>query len=182
MGNPFGLSPIRAGETVLDLGCGAGADVCIAALVVGGQGRAIGLDATPAMVEKARRNARFAGFPNVEFHEVDMARLPLPDACIDVVISNGAINLALDKVSVFGEANRVLRLGGRLQFADVARTGACCATAHAETWADCVAGTLPAEEVLATLRDAGFREVTLVELTGYKTSASTNGATFRAVK
>lgn len=185
VGNPFGLGPIRAGETVLDLGCGAGADVCIAALLVGGQGRVIGLDATPAMIEKARRNARLAGFPNVEFHEAHMARLSLSDACIDVVISNGAINLALDKVSVFSEANRVLRPGGRLQFADMVRSEACCATAQAGTdtsWADCVSGTLPVEEVLSMLCAAGFREVAFVGLTSYKTSASTIGATFRAVK
>ena len=184
-GNPFDLGPIRAGETVLDLGCGAGADACIAALLVGSDGRVIGVDSTPAMVEKARGNAQLAGLTNVEVHQADITRLPLPDACIDVVISNAVINLALDKASVFDEINRVLRSGGRLQFADIVRSDACRASTQAVTetsWADCVAGTIPAEDVLSLLRNAGFREVALVGLTAYKTSPSTIGATFRALK
>ncbi len=185
VGNPFDPGPIRAGESVLDLGCGAGADICIAALLVGSRGRVIGLDVTRAMVEKARRNAQLAGLANVELHEADMARLPLPEACVDVVISNGAINLAPDKASVFAEAKRVLRPGGRLQFADVVRSDACCATTQAgsdTSWADCVSGTLPAEELLSMLRAAGFRESALVGLTDYRTSPSTSGAIFRALK
>ena len=185
VGNPFALAPIRASDTVLDLGCGAGVDACIAALLVGARGRVIGVDITPAMVEKARRNAQLAGLTNVKVYEADIASLPLPDGCIDVVISNGSINLASDKASVFGEARRVLRSGGRLQFADMVRTDACCPTTPADTetsWADCVAGTLPAEEVLSMLHEAGFTEVAFVGFTGYKTSPSTIGATFRALK
>ena len=185
VGNPFGLGPIRAGETVLDLGCGAGADACIAALLVGSQGRVVGVDATPAMVEKARCSAQLAGLANVEVHQADMVHLPLPDACIDLVISNAAINLAPDKTSVFREVCRALRPGGRLQFADMVRSEACCATPQTgakTSWADCVSGTLPAEQVVATLRDAGFREAALVGYTDYKTSPTTIGATFRAVK
>lgn len=185
VGNPFSLGPIRAGETVLDLGCGAGADVCIAALLVGASGRVVGVDVTPAMVEKARRNARLAGLENVEVHETDAARLPLPDACIDVVISNGAINLAPDKGGVFREAYRVLRPGGRLQFADMVHSGSACTTTRVSaeaSWADCVAGTLPAEEVVSLLTKAGFRDAALAGFSDYKTSSSTIGAMFRALK
>ena len=186
VGNPFALAPIRAGDTVLDLGCGAGADACIAALLVGVRGRVIGVDITPAMVQKARRNVRLAGLINVTVCEADVAYLPLPDGCIDTVISNGSINLAPDKARVFGEARRVLRPGGRLQFADMVRTdAACCATTLTDTgssWADCVAGTLPAEEVLSMLRQAGFTDVAFVGFTDYKTSQSTVGATFRALR
>ena len=186
VGDPFALAPIRAGDTVLDLGCGAGADACIAALLVGVRGRVIGVDITPAMVQKARRNVRLAGLTNVKVCEADIAYLPLPDGCIDTVISNGSINLAPDKARVFGEARRVLRPGGRLQFADMVRTdAACCATTLTDTgssWADCVAGTLPAEEVLSMLCEAGFTDVAFVGFTDYKTSQSTIGATFRALR
>jgi arsenite methyltransferase len=133
VGNPFALAPICAGDTVLDLGCGAGADACIAALLVGVRGQVIGLDITPAMVQKARRNVQLAGLTNVKVCEADIAYLPLPDECIDTVISNGSINLAPDKARVFGEAGRVLRPGGRLQFADMVRTDACCATTLTDT-------------------------------------------------
>lgn len=184
VGNPFVLGPIRAGEAVLDLGCGSGADSCVAALLAGDQGRVVGIDITPAMIEKARRNAWLAALTNVDFHESDMARVPLPDASIDLIISNGAINLARDKAKVFREASRVLRPGGRLQFADVVRTeqGGCAAAPTKPTWANCVAGTLPAETVLSMLRSAGFDDAILTGLTDYRTSPTTTGATFRAVK
>lgn len=97
VGNPFAIGSIDAGETVLDLGCGAGADVCVAALLVGPRGRVIGVDFTPAMVEKARANSKLAGLSNVTMHEADIANLPLPDAYVDVVISHGAINLSPHK-------------------------------------------------------------------------------------
>jgi len=185
VGNPFNLGAIHPGETVVDLGCGAGTDLCIAALLVGVAGRVIGVDATPAMVAKARANAKLAGLPNIEVHESDMARLPFSAACADVAISNGSINLTFDKTAVFNEAYRILRLGGRFQFADMVRSVGSCATAQAgaeTSWADCVSGTLPAEELLSLLRSVGFRDVTLVGLTHYKTSPTTIGATFHALK
>lgn len=185
VGNPFSLGSIDALETVLDLGCGAGADTCIAALLVGARGQVVGVDVTGAMVEKARRNAQLAGLANVEIYEADMARIPLPDACIDVIISNGSINLALDKAAVFNEAYRVLRPGGRFQIADMIRSTAGCATAQVSaeaSWANCVSGTLHAEHLLSLLTEAGFRDAQLVGLTDYKTSPSTIGAMFRAVK
>lgn len=117
--NPFSLGPIEAGATVLDLGCGAGTDLLIAAQMAGPAGRAIGIDMTPAMLERARESAAGMGLGNVELHEGLIEDLPLPDASVDVVISNGVIDLVPDKEAVLSEIDRVLRPGGRLQIADV---------------------------------------------------------------
>ncbi len=109
MGNPFSLGPIHPGETVLDFGCGAGADLCIAGLLVGPTGRVIGFDLTPAMVQKARANAERTGLANVTVYEADIAQVPLQDASADVVISNGAINLLPDKACALREGFRAAR-------------------------------------------------------------------------
>jgi arsenite methyltransferase len=117
--NPFSLGPIAPGETVLDLGCGAGTDLLIAAQMAGPSGRAIGVDMTPAMLRRVRDSADALGLANVELHESLIETLPLPEASVDVVISNGVIDLVPDKHAVFSELDRVLRPGGRLQLADV---------------------------------------------------------------
>jgi len=117
--NPFSLGRIEPGQVVLDLGCGAGTDLLVAAQMVGPEGRAIGVDMTPAMLERARQSAAAMGLANVELHESLIESLPLPDESIDVVISNGVIDLVPDKDAVFSELDRVLRPGGRLQLADV---------------------------------------------------------------
>jgi arsenite methyltransferase len=117
--NPFALGPLEEGETVLDLGCGAGTDLLIAAQMVGVSGRAIGIDMTAAMTKRARDSAVEMGLPNVEVHEGVIEQLPLADESVDVVISNGVIDLVPDKDAVFAEIKRVLRPGGRLQIADV---------------------------------------------------------------
>jgi arsenite methyltransferase len=117
--NHWLLGRVGPGETVLDLGCGAGTDLLIAAQMVGSKGRAIGIDMTASMLDRARASADEMGLGNVELHEGLIERLPMADGSVDVVISNGVIDLVPDKDAVFGEIDRVLRPGGRLQIADV---------------------------------------------------------------
>jgi ubiquinone/menaquinone biosynthesis C-methylase UbiE len=181
VGNPFALGPITAGETIVDLGCGTGADVCIAALIVGDRGRVVGIDITPAMVAKAERAARQMGLTNVQLHVADIARVPMENSSVDVVISNGAINLSSHKACVFQEVFRILRPGGRFQFADMVRDGAANAP-NCGSWADCVSGTVEPQYYLDMLAAAGFRQAEIVSFTGYKTAATTTGAMFLATK
>jgi arsenite methyltransferase len=117
--NHWTLGRVEPGAAVLDLGCGAGTDLLIAAQMAGAGGRAIGVDMTSAMLERAQSSARAMGLENVELHEALIESLPLEDASVDVVISNGVIDLVPDKEAVFSEIDRVLRPGGRLQIADV---------------------------------------------------------------
>jgi arsenite methyltransferase len=117
--NPFTMGALRPGQSVLDIGSGAGFDSLLAAQMVGPDGRVVGVDMTPEMREKARANAALMELRNVEFKDGLAERLPLPDASVDVVISNGVINLCLDKLAVYSEVARVLKPGGRVQIADV---------------------------------------------------------------
>lgn len=119
IGNPLTIAPILPGETVLDIGCGAGMDLLLAARRVGPSGHAIGLDMTGAMRDRACGSAAAVGLSNVEVHQADATSLPLPNASIDVVISNGVLNLVPEKEKAFAEIRRVLRPGGRLQLADI---------------------------------------------------------------
>lgn len=184
MGNPFSIAPILPEQTVVDLGCGAGADVCVAALLVQDQGQVIGIDCTPAMVEKTKKNAELSGFSHVVTHEADITKLPLPDNCADVVISNGAINLSMDKINVLKEALRILRPGGRLQLADMIRENVEdeLAETQNDSWANCVLGTLATDCFIQLIEEAGFQQVTLVSKTHYKTAENTMGGLFRARK
>jgi arsenite methyltransferase len=118
-GRPFSMGRLNEGETVLDIGCGAGFDTLIAARQVGESGRVIALDMTDAMIEKAAAGAREMGLRNVEFRKGLMESLPLDDESVDVVISNGVVNLTPDKITVMREIHRVLRPGGRVQIADI---------------------------------------------------------------
>jgi arsenite methyltransferase len=119
VGNPHRIGPISAAETVLDIGCGAGMDLLLAAKKVGPTGKAIGVDMTPSMIERARAGAKAAGLSHVEVRQGDAEALPVDDSSIDAVISNGVLNLTPDKARAFGEIARVLRPGGRLLLADI---------------------------------------------------------------
>jgi SAM-dependent methyltransferase len=164
-GVPTAVADLHPGETVLDLGSGAGADVLIAARRVSPGGRAIGLDMTTEMLDLARSNAAEAGVANVEFIQGYLEDIPLPDASVDVVISNCVINLAADKQVVLREAARVLRPGGRFAVSDViADPDMDAATrSDAEQWTGCVAGALTDVEYRAALATAGFVDIEIVE-------------------
>jgi SAM-dependent methyltransferase len=164
-GVPTAVAELHPGEVVLDLGSGAGADVLIAARRVSPGGRAIGLDMTPGMLELARTNAAEAGADNVEFLDGYLEDIPLPDASVDVVLSNCVINLAADKGVVLAEAARVLRPGGRFAVTDiVADAGIDEATrTDMEQWAGCLAGALTEAEYRSALISAGIAEVEVIE-------------------
>jgi len=164
-GNPAALASLREGETVLDLGSGAGFDCFLAARAVGPSGRVIGVDMTPEMVEKARGNARAGDFRNVEFRLGEIENLPAADHSVDAVISNCVINLSTAKDRVFAEAYRVLKDGGRLMISDLVlcRDLPEAVAGSIAAYAGCIAGAIRKEEYLRLLEDAGFREVTVVE-------------------
>lgn len=184
VGNPFLIDTIQKGESVLDLGCGAGVDLCVASLLVGETGKVFGIDVTPAMVEKSMHHASLANLLNITVYEGSFDNLPINNNSIDVVISNGAINLVPSKEKVFSEVYRVLKTGGRFTFSDMikietTKEDCCC---NSESWADCVAGTLESDTILQMLAEAGFSQVELIGTNHYKTSESTVGATFSARK
>ncbi len=162
-GNPTALAELAAGEIVLDLGSGGGIDVLLSARRVGPTGKAYGLDMTDEMLELARRNATQAGVGNVEFLKGQIEAIPLPDASVDVIISNCVINLSGDKRQVFAEAFRVLKPGGRFAVSDVVVRGDLppAIRRSLELWVGCVAGALEEQEFVHLLGETGFEQVTI---------------------
>ena len=160
-GNPTALAELSPGEVVLDLGSGGGIDVLLSARRVGPSGKAYGLDMTDEMLALARDNQRKAGVANVEFLKGEIESIPLPDASVDVVISNCVINLSADKDRVLGEAFRVLRPGGRFAVSDVVVRGEVPASLRrsVELWIGCVAGALSEDDYRAKLAGAGFSQI-----------------------
>lgn len=164
-GNPTATAHLRPGEVVVDLGSGGGLDVFLAAKMVGPTGRAIGIDMTPAMIERARANAATAGYTNVEFHQSTIDSIPLPDSSVDCIISNCVLNLAPDKPAVFREMARVLKPGGRLAISDIALRGDLpdvLANSMA-AYVGCIAGAIRIEDYRAGLLAAGFEHVEIVD-------------------
>ena len=163
-GNPTALAGLQPGERVLDLGSGGGIDCFLAAQQVGATGRVIGLDMTPDMLELARRNQAKLGATNVEFVRGELENIPLPDAVVDVVISNCVVVLSPDKDAVFREAFRVLTPGGRMHISDMmALTPGGPVRTDAEAWASCIAGAEHREVYLDRLRRAGFVNIQVTE-------------------
>lgn len=163
-GNPVALAAIREGDTVLDLGSGAGIDLLLAARLAGPTGRAIGVDMTPAMIERARANVEKAGLTNVEVRQGIIEDLPVESGTVDLVISNCVINLSPEKSRVFAELARVLKPGGRISISDIV-------VEHLppelrsmrQMYVACVAGAIPEAEYLAGLRDAGLIDVAVAD-------------------
>jgi len=162
-GNPTAMTSLHPGEVVLDIGSGGGLDAFLAARQVGPQGKVIGVDMTPGMIERAHRAAQRAQLQNVEFRLGQAEALPLPDESIDVVISNCVINLTEDKGKVFREIYRVLKPGGRLEVSDVVtdRAFPLDLLQNPESWAGCVTGALPEGEYLDLIQQAGFQKPTV---------------------
>jgi arsenite methyltransferase len=177
-GNPTALASLQPGETVLDLGSGAGLDVLLSARRVGPTGKAYGLDMTDEMLALARRNQATAGVTNAEFLRGHLEEVPLPESSVDVVISNCVVNLSPDKDRVLAEAFRVLRPGGRLAIADIVVEGEIPPALRrlAELWAGCLAGALEVGDYRAKLARAGFTDVDLELTRVYDASALPDAA------
>ncbi|MFB3880691.1 MAG: arsenite methyltransferase [Armatimonadota bacterium] len=163
-GNPIALASIQPGETVLDLGSGAGFDAFLAADRVGPAGQVIGVDMTPEMIAQARSNAAKGDYANVEFRLGDIENLPVADASVDLVISNCVLNLVPDKAQAFREIVRVLKPGGRLAVSDIVLDGPLPEALKGDEngYCSCVSGALQRGEYLSKMEAAGLREVTVV--------------------
>jgi len=174
-GNPLAHAGLSPGETVLDLGSGAGIDCFLAAREVGPSGRVIGVDMTPAMLERARANRVKASAANVEFRLGEIEHLPVADSSVDAIISNCVVNLSPEKPQVFREALRVLKPGGRLVVSDLVLTRALDPETrrNVDLVVGCVAGASLKDEYLELIRAAGFAEVRIVEERGYAVGLET---------
>jgi len=164
-GNPIALAGLKKGETVLDLGSGAGFDCFLASPRVGAEGKVIGVDMTPEMLDRARANAAKGNYKNVEFRLGEIENLPVADNSIDIIISNCVINLSEDKKKVFKEAYRVLKPGGRLMVSDMVLLKELppAIRESVNAYVGCVAGALKKDDYLGAIKEAGFRDIKVLD-------------------
>jgi len=182
-GNPVALASLKEGETVIDLGAGAGFDCFLAANKVGKKGKVIGVDMTPEMIAKARENAQKGNYENVEFRLGEIENLPVADNSADVVISNCVINLSPDKKKVFKEAFRGLKPGGRLMISDIVLLKELPAFIKnsIEAYIGCISGALLKDEYLKAIREAGFHEVRIIDETVFPIECMANDPTTQII-
>ncbi len=183
-GNPIALASLQSGETVLDLGSGAGFDCFLAAKRVGEAGKVIGVDMTTEMVEKARENASNGGYANVEFRLGEIEDLPVVDGSVDVVISNCVINLVPNKKRAFSEAYRVLKPGGRLMISDLILLQELPEVIResVQSYVGCLSGAILKDEYLRAIREAGFRDVGIIEEVPFPVELMASDVTAQAAK
>lgn len=183
VGYPFLADVIRPGDTVVDIGSGSGVDVLIGALKTGSEGQVIGIDITPAMIQKARKNIDKAGVNNIRIVEGRADDIPLDDTSADVVTSNGVINLVPDKEKAFEEIYRILNPGGYIQIADIVLSKPVSKKSKADPqlWAECIVGAEPVEVYLDIIHSAGFENVTVIDRLDYF-DRSSNESTRKAAK
>lgn len=182
-GNPVALASLRGGETVLDLGSGVGLDCFLAANKVGEKGRVIGVDMTPEVIDKARENARKGDYGNVEFRLGEIENLPVADNSVDVIISNCVINLSPNKRRVFEEAFRVLKPGGRLMISDIVLLKDLpeAMKRSEKAYIGCVSGAIIRNKYIELIKEAGFKEIEVIEETHFPIECLVNDTTAKAV-
>lgn len=182
-GNPVALASLKEGETVLDLGSGAGFDCFLASSKVGAAGKVIGVDMTPEMLDRARENARKRNYSNVEFRLGEIENLPVADNQVDIVISNCVINLSPDKKRVFAEAFRVLKPGGRLMVSDIVLLKELPASIlnSIQAYVGCISGASRKEDYLNNIKSAGFKDIRIVSETGFDLDCMGNDPTAGAI-
>ncbi len=182
-GNPVALASLKEGETVLDLGSGAGFDSFLAAKKVGDKGRVIGVDMTPEMIKKAKENAKKGNYRNVEFRLGEIENLALADASVDVIISNCVINLSPDKEKVFRESFRVLTLGGRLMISDIVllRELPDYIRKSIEAYIGCLSGAIMKDKYIAMIEKAGFQNVKVINETSFPIELMANDPTAKTI-
>ncbi len=182
-GNPVALASLKEGETVLDLGSGAGFDCFLAAQKVGRNGKVIGVDMTPEMIGRARENARKGGYANVEFRLGEIENLPVSDSSIDIIISNCVINLSPEKNRVFTEAFRVLKPGGRIMVSDIVLLKAVpnAIMDSIEMYVSCIAGASLKTDYLQTIESAGFKDVKVIGETPFPVEYMISDPTVQAI-
>jgi len=182
-GNPVALAGLKEGETVLDLGSGAGFDCFLASRAVGEKGKVIGVDMTEEMLERAAANAKKGGYSNVEFRRGEIEALPVEDGSVDAVISNCVINLVPDKDKAFREAFRVLRPGGRLMVSDIVlrRSLPDFVKQSIQAYVGCLAGAVSKERYLDAIARAGFEEIDVIGESDFPLDCMTNDPTGQAI-